>query len=217
MDAKPGLRKRPEEGRSRIAQAALELRAEALRALSETPARSLRAGVPGKIALPDMDEAERAGLCEVADSADRLLMCMPAEAARRKSLGIRICALALRSGEGRLILRKKTRVGAARRGVWDIYSCHLRVGEAREDAALRLLAEEGGLAGLTAEKVADISDGAAHISFFTADLPPGLYPAHAPGGVLEVDRDELDGLVENTPELLTREVIRAAGIRDLLP
>jgi ADP-ribose pyrophosphatase YjhB (NUDIX family) len=194
-----------------------KLQDEAARALSEAPALRLRAGAAPP-ALPDMGEAEHAGLCEVADRADRLLMCMPVETARRKALGIRICALALRSREGRLILRKKARVGAARRGLWDIYSCHLRVGEAREDAVLRLLAEEGGLAGLKAEKVADVSEGTngAHISFFTADLPPGLYPAHAPGEVLEVDRDELDGLVENTPELLSGELICAAGIRDLL-
>ncbi|MDR1490406.1 MAG: hypothetical protein LBS65_07995 [Desulfovibrio sp.] len=221
MDAKSGSGKkaREDKGRSRIAQAARKLRAEALRALPEAPARRSRAGAAqAQAAFPDMSEAERAGLCEVADGAGRLLMCMPFEAARRKSLGVRICALALRSGEGKLILRKKTRAGAQRRGLWDIYSCHLRVGEAREDAALRLLAVEGGLSGLKAERIADVSDGTngAHVSFFAVDLPPGLYPAHAPGGMLEVDRDELDGLVENTPELLTKELIRAAGLQDLL-
>ncbi|MDR0828069.1 MAG: NUDIX domain-containing protein [Desulfovibrio sp.] len=175
-------------------------RAEACRDLQETLGRELGA-------------EDTALLCEVTDNAGRLLMCMPADAARHKALRLKVCVLALRSGNARLILRRRVRGGSDRRGLWGLYCGHVLVGEAGEDAALRLLASEGGLLGLKVEKIADSASGApgAQFSLFRADLPPGLYPAHSPDRVLEVDRDELDGLVKNTPELLTPELIWAAG------
>jgi hypothetical protein len=103
---------------------------------------------------------------------------------------------------------------------WDIYTGHVLVGEAWESAALRLLETWAGTAASRLARLAEIDGeaaGGAHVRYYTATLVSGLYPKHAPEDTLEVDRDELAGLAETVPELLSRLLLPAVRMGILFP
>jgi hypothetical protein len=181
-----------------------------------------------------LGEEERSMLGEVTDAAGRLLLCMPPDQALRRGLRLRLCAVALRTGNGKVILHRETRTGVTpatahrrlprtppgRSGQspdaslpWDIYTGHVLPGEAWESAALRLLETWAGTAGNRLVRLAEIDGeaaGGAHIRYYGATLVSGLYPKHTPEDTLEADRDELAGLAENVPELLGPLLLPAA-------
>jgi hypothetical protein len=223
----------------------------------QTEAADIPAGDRSPRALPDasavaysalppavengLGEEERSMLGEVTDAAGRLLLCMPPEQALRRGLRLRLCAVALRTGDGKVILHKvsddntapatgKRRPGRNAPGrplqipdspsPWDIYTGHVLVGEAWESAALRLLEIWAGTAGSRLVRLAEIDGeaaGGAHIRYYGATLVSGLYPGHAPKDTLEADRDELAGLAENMSELLSRPLLLAARAGILFP
>ncbi|MDR1946097.1 MAG: NUDIX hydrolase [Desulfovibrio sp.] len=205
-------------GRSRIAQTARRLQAEAAEILSEDRPPLVLPGLDaGDDALPSgiescLGEEERAGLGEVTDAAGLLLLCMPPDQALRRGLRLRVCSVALRTREGKVILhrRKKAGDGAA---LWDLYTGHVLPGEAWEDAALRLLDTWAGTAGSRLARLSEIvgdEAGGAHIRYYGVALSSGLYPRHAPADTLEADRDELAGLAQAVPELLSIPLLLAA-------
>lgn len=206
-------------GRSRITQAVLKIQREALRALArETPPRKKAAPVREE-AVPEpglavgLAESERATLVEVMDALDRPLLCMAPETALRQGLRIRTVAVALLTAESKVLLTRRTNEKLGSQGRWDVDTVFVLVGEAREDAANRCLAMAP-LQGLKPALVAEAEENSGlscRLSLFTAHLPPGLYPWSPLLEALEVDADELDGLVRDTPDLLTPELIWAAG------
>lgn len=211
--------------RSRIAQAGEQLLDLARRspALSEKPALRLRknreAPRPPALGLDArLSESEREQLVEVVDNQDRPLLCMPPENALRQKLPVRVVAVALRTWQNKLVLRKWRDAGAGGTGGWDLYTGFVRVGEAREDAALRLLSEAG-LNGLSVSPVSgpeEREENSRFFTLFTADLPTGLYPSHPVQEIMTVDADELEGLIRDVPEMLSPEVFRAARAPGLL-
>ncbi|MDR1686512.1 MAG: hypothetical protein LBR82_08770 [Desulfovibrio sp.] len=247
---RPGARPRGDAGggRSRIAQTARRLQAEAANILAgDRPPRMLpEASAAAYAVLPPavetgLGEEEISMLGEVTDAAGRLLLCMPPDQALRRGLRLRLCAVALRTGDGKVILHKGTRPGAApatakprssrnrpgRSGKgadpslpWDIYTGHVPAGEAWDSTALRLLETRAGAAGSRLVRLAEIDGeaaGGAHIRYYSATLVSGLYPKHAPEDTLEADRDELAGLAENVPELLSPLLLQAVLMGILFP
>jgi len=157
----------------------------------------------------DLHESERAVLVEVMDQADQTLLCMLPEDAMRQRLRLRLAAVAARTRQNRLILhrRRDWRLGVA--GVWDLYTGFVLAGEAREDAAIRLLETLAIIGGLAIARLADRTDSHARLALFVAELPAGVYPAHPAQELLEVDADELHGLVRDAPELFSPELVWA--------
>lgn len=101
-------------------------------------------------------------------------------------------------------------------GVWSPHVGFVRVGEAQEDSAERLLLEEAALSGLEARLLIREDDGpGGNRALFVAELPAGLYPLHPAGEFLEVDADELAGLVRDAADLLAPETRWAAGVPGL--
>ena len=172
------------------------------------PARPVLGAMPPAFAA-DLHESERAVLVEVTDDLDQTLLCMLPEDAMRQMLRLRLAAVAARTRQNRLILqrRKDWRLGKA--GLWDLYTGFVLAGEAREDAANRLLETLAIIGGLAVVHIADRTDSHARLALFVAALPAGVYPAHPSQELLEVDADELRGLVRDAPELFSDELVWA--------
>ena len=204
-----------DRGRSRMAKAVQKLRREAARTLArETPHRRNVTIPPRRDVVPPamtdgLNEAERMTLVEVTDADGRPLVCMTPENALRQNLGLRLAAVVLRTRQNKAILRRRRdeRLGSA--GAWDIYTGFVLVGEAREDAAVRLLETLAVIGGLQTGHVAEREGERNPLSLFAADLPAGVYPSHPAQALMEADADELRGLVRDAPELLTPELIWA--------
>lgn len=224
------------EAHSRIAQAGRKVRDEARRLLALESAPRKRASSRRKTRLPKaiasaLSREEKEKLIEVTDGAEQPLLCMAPEAALKQGLPCRLVAVALNRRANRLLLHKGRDARLGHSGCWDLHTGFVMVGEAREDAALRLLAQAG-LSGLPVKPLpVDGYEESSrfHRTFFSAELPPGLYPRplHAEpasalsgkneGGsaspaaesseVLELDMDEFFGLTARAPELFTPEVL----------
>lgn len=206
--------------RSRIAQTGKKILDQARRSLpvSEKPVlrrKTQKMNFPPKHGLAvGLSENERAMLVEVVDGNDRPLMCVLPETALRQKLALRIVAVALRSRDNRLVLHKRGESGLGDPGKWDLYTGFVRVGEAREDAALRLLLSEAGLSGIRLCLLPGDENrkiGSRLLTLFTAALPAGLYPQHPDQELLLVDADELAGLMRDVPELLSPELMHTAA------
>jgi len=202
----------------RIAKAAQELRGEAARTLAgEAPRRSYRPPPASRLAqdavqpvfAADLHESERAVLVEVTDDLDQTLLCMLPEDAMRQMLRLRLAAVAAKTRHNRLILQRRRDWRLGRAGVWDLYTGFVMAGEAREDAAIRLLETLAVIGGLAMVHRADRTDSHARLALFVADLPTGVYPAHPAQELLEVDADELRGLAQGAPELFSDELVWA--------
>jgi hypothetical protein len=151
-------------------------------------------------------------IMEITDSHDRPLMLMQPDAALRQKLYRRIACTAL-YGKGKVLhLYKRAGQMMNFQGLWDLCSGPVLVGEAREDAARRLILSRTGLADLTVTEVlrrpAD-RELPAHLTLFAARLPQGVLPDSQE--TMTVDADELEGLVAHTPEFFTPALIWAAG------
>ena len=134
--------------------------------------------------------------------------------ALRQGLRLRMAAVALRTADNTILLLRRKDEKDDRHGVWDLSTGVVRVGEAREDAAFRLLAELAGLRGVQPREVAS-ADSTAGFSYdltlYVADLPKGLLPWNASLDTMTLDRDELEGVLRGAPGLFSAELVWAAG------
>ena len=210
----------PQEGESsRIAKTGRKILAEAARTLArETPPRKRRSvrfsPLPELPPLArELSESDRAQLVEITDSTDNTLLCMFPEAALRQNLRLRLVAVALRTRLNKIVLHRRRDVRLGSPGAWDAYTGFVHVGEARKDAAIRLLETGAIVGGFQLVHIAYRKQGPQtnSLDLFLADLPPGIYPAHPAQELLEVDSDELHGLVAQAPDLLTTEAVWAAN------
>jgi hypothetical protein len=98
-------------------------------------------------------------------------------------------------------------------GLWDLFSGPALLGESREDAALRFLARKAGIVTegpLVPAAVASDYDGSlAHRTLFVFRLVGNMRPFAEKQTFMEVDADELDGLVRDMPELLAPSLLWA--------
>ena len=222
----------------RIATAGRRMREEAKWLLEqEKPVRKLRSSLPpGRLPVnlaAGLTEEEKATLVEVMDQSGSPLACLRPEAAIRQKLAHRLVSVALCRRPNKLVLHKRTDARLGNHGCWDIHTAFVLVGEAYEDAALRILRWIG-LDGLGVKFLVTAPSGeetTAHVSYYVADLPVGLHPANLvsrdyaageeereaePGAVsepaeaLEVDKDELAGITGQAPELFSRELLWVA-------
>jgi ADP-ribose pyrophosphatase YjhB (NUDIX family) len=205
---------RPEQAsaNSRIASVAQEQQDEAARSLArEMPPRKIRPARPlHEPMLPSLaaalHESERAILLEVTDHADRPLLLMLPEDAMRQRQRLRLAAVGARTRQNRLVLHRRRDARLSNAGTWDLYTGFVMVGEAREDAAIRLLETGALIGGLRMVHVADREETHVHLALYMTNLPAGVYPAHPAQELLEVDADELRGLVQDAPELFSDEL-----------
>lgn len=219
QDAAPDAgAKAAHRGKSRIAQALRKIKVQAARSLASEaapirlPGKSLPEALPLAPLERGLSPEERAGLAEVADHSGGLLLCMPPAEAVKQGLRLRLAGAVPRTRNKTLVLRRRPE--GPGQGLWDMYTDCVRPGEARFDAAARVLEAGSGLRGLTLTQVAEAENEAAlsgSLAVFVADLPPGLYPDLAPEDMLEVDEDELRGLLCRSRELLSPELVWAAA------
>jgi isopentenyl-diphosphate delta-isomerase len=148
-------------------------------------------------------------ILEITDSRDRPLMFLQADAALRQKLYRRVACVAL-YGKGKILYLHK-RAGQAPDGRWDFCSGPVLAGEAREDAARRLILEHTGLADQAPAEImrrpAD-RELPAHLTLFAARLPRGVIPDSRE--TMIVDADELEGLLAHSPEIFSPALIWAA-------
>lgn len=167
-------------------------------------------------------EAEREELVEIIDAADcPLALMIPGEALHQK-LRFRMIAVAPRMAGGEVFLlrrgdKKSGRPNSradVRPDIWDIATGSVRAGEARDDAAARLLRDLAGIEGVDLRQVA-VADASAgftyNLTLYVADLPRGFTPWSTAGNGAAMDRDELEGVLKALPEMFSKEVIWAAG------
>lgn len=201
--------------RSRIARAGQRLKAEAARTLGkETPPRKLRPARPLRESrLPSLTdglgEAERADLLELLDDGGSTLVLMPRLHALKQNLRLRLAAVVLRTRQNKIVLHRRSEEDLEDPGVWDLYTDFVLVGEAPRDAAIRLLNDAAQIGGLRLADIAEIEHGNMRFTLHVADLPAGVYPAGNEGELLELDADELRGLMRDSPELFSAVLNRA--------
>lgn len=170
--------------------------------------------------MAGIDSAPETGralrLVEYTDAHDRPLLLGPPEEAGRIGLVRRVVAVALLDARRRIYLQRRAADLALFPGLWGFSAAgFVLAGEAREEAAARLLTEETGVrdAPLTPLAVLTPDKGHSryHLTLFRAG--PGTFaPRPAPGRADEslfVDRHELRGLAEHASELLTPELLWA--------
>lgn len=216
----PAVPDAPEEVPSRIRQAGRNIRAEATRTLAreKPPARRAASRRLERFSPPGLADClspeDRLRVVEVPDASDRPLLCMPPESVLRQKLPFRLAVTVLRTRQNRLVLRRRKDARLGMQGSWDVYTGFIFAGEALEDAAIRLLEADAGVGGLGISLLsAETGEDGARRALLVAELPLGLHPAHEAGELLEVDADELKGLVRDTPELLAPEVVWARRIQ----
>ncbi len=131
---------------------------------------------------------------------------MDARSAEAQKLPQRRITAALFDHAGRIRLSRRA-LGETGGHVWD-FSAQGAVlaGEAREDAAARLLEEQLGLSGLQpvprAELPPQVTGGAQWVSLFVAGRR-GAHLERIQGAGMFLDKDERTGLAEHFPELLS--------------
>ena len=204
---------------SRIRQTAQRILLEAARALAREPVPRKRADQSALRNAPlyglehGLTSAEREQLVEIVDADDRPLAVMAPQSALRQGLRFRKIAVVLRPAPDTVLIIRKRDERTGRPGLWNIGSGVVRVGEAREDAAARLMAEEAGLGGIRPRMVAVAGEreGFAYdLALFVADLPKGFLPWREDIEAVVMDRDELEGVIEGAEELFTPELRWAA-------
>ncbi len=145
-------------------------------------------------------------LCLVSDEEDRELMHVPLITAIRQGLYFRLVMVALHSdGKKALFLRQRPPIAVVEPGKWDLFTTPVRPDEAREDAALRVLMEE---CEIPVHSLAVLAQSTAsplepfHRTLFSAHPALGVSGilTDAPGYML-LDADELEGLIEQEPDL----------------
>jgi isopentenyl-diphosphate delta-isomerase len=145
-------------------------------------------------------------LVEILDQQGRPLLLMPKQVALARDMPHRVALVSLRERGGRLWLTRSARQKPDNSRYWD-FSARGQVlaGEARTSAAARLLQEVLGLPDTQAEEQAVLPplafEGARQCILFTAVLRGAQHPFLAEG--MFVDKDELDGLAEHFPDLLS--------------
>lgn len=148
------------------------------------------------------------------DEADRPLCLLPEAAILRQGLRHRAVALLIRDTEGRALVRPDAPDG------WDFSSRAIPLAlEAGADCCRRLLARDWKLAGLAPRVLRRIpagpETGMAFLTIYTARIPAATAQALAhpgalhDGGVPLLDFDELAGLANQEPPLLSPLLLTA--------
>lgn len=168
--------------------------------------------------ITEQEPPEESGLAlvEYVDAADRPLLVAPREHADRLGLIRRVVGVSLLDASGRWYLQRRAASLPLFPGLWGLSAVgHVREGEAREDAALRVLAEEAGIHEAQVRVLAVVGPeqghGRFHLTLFQAGPAPFApipHPDRASEG-LWVDRHELEGLATHFAELLTPELLWA--------
>jgi len=145
-------------------------------------------------------------LVEILDQQDRPLLLMPTQTALAENLPHRVALVNLRDRGGRLWLAHRPRQTLDNSYCWDFAARgHVLAGEARISAAARLLEEALGLLDTQPVPQAVLPplafEGTGRCILFSAVQRGGQVSSRADG--MFVDKDELAGLAEHFPDLLS--------------
>lgn len=163
--------------------------------------------------LPPAEE-----LIEVIDANDQPFLLMPKAEVLTQGLAHRIVLVALRQQGGRILVTQRTQdtgSDSESAAVWGLSaSTRVRAGEARMDAALRVLHHDIGVhdaqllpgAGKAPRIPALKPFDRLHLSLFIAETPasnPLFAEPEKNAGVMFLDKDELQGMAQHFPEILS--------------
>ncbi len=163
------------------------------------------------ILYPYLNIPPEKNLVEVLDSAFTPIMVMDIDEARRRRLAYKAVAVALYNSKKKICVVRRAESRATFPGCWDLSAVDfVHATEAVEEAALRVLAETTGLDDIPLRFKASLQaapgePSSAGINLFMAG-PAKAKPSLNPSLALEsmfLDCDELSGLKETFPELLT--------------
>lgn len=157
-------------------------------------------------------------LLEVIDGNDQPFLLMPKGEVLAQGLAHRVVLVAVRQQGGRILVTQRTRDTGSESensSVWGLSaSTRVRAGEARVDAALRVLHNDVGVpdaqllpgAGKAPRIPALSPFDRLHVSLFIAEAPLGSpisAEAEKNTDVMFLDKDELQGMAQHFPELLS--------------
>lgn len=169
-----------------------------------------------QFALPD-DE-----ILEVLDSRQRPFMLMPRKHALKQGLPLKVVLIVLRDRSGKIYIHQRSRAKGSYGGSWGPSAAgYVKAGESFKDAALRELAEELGVTSVRLKRVAEAlpepSTGMSHVALFLSSPAEVLIrpdPEEIADGMF-VDRDELEALLRDLPDLITPALRWASRACDL--
>lgn len=199
---------------SHLARTARRILAKAAHSLAKEPAPRKQGKEPATT-IPQfgldagLEPEEIDQLVEITDDYDNTLAILAPGEALRQGLRFRMIAVILRTTRNTVLLSRAKDEKPNRPVPWSMGLDFVRVGEAREDAATRMLAKGFGLGGIRPRMAAVAENSAAFaydLTLYVADLPVGLLPGAARFEILAVDKDELEGLLKRTPGLFSEEL-----------
>ena len=166
--------------------------------------------------LPDEE------ILEVLDSDQRPLLLMPRKYALRQSLPLKVVLIVLRDKEGKIYIHQRSRKKGSYGGSWGPSAAgYVKAGESFKDAALRELAEELGVTSVQLRRVAEVkpepATGMSYVVLFLSS-PANVLLQPDPDEIADgmfVDRDELEALLRDLPELVTPALQWASRACDL--
>jgi isopentenyl-diphosphate delta-isomerase len=169
-----------------------------------------------QFAMPDEE------ILEVLDSRQRPLMLMPRKYALKQGLPLKVALIVLRDKEDKIYIHQRSSKKGSYSGDWGPSAAgYVKAGESFKDAALRELAEELGVSSVHLKRVAEVkpdpSTGMSYVVLFVSNPANVLIrpdPDEIAAGMF-VDRDELEALLRDLPELVTPALQWASRACDL--
>ncbi|MEG2171899.1 MAG: NUDIX domain-containing protein [Desulfovibrionaceae bacterium] len=161
------------------------------------------------------------GLIEVIDSHDKPFLLMPKAEVLAQNLSHRVVMVALRNREGRiLVTHRGATIDTEPVRIWGLSaSTRVRAGESRIDAALRALSFDAGIntaqliygAGKAPHILGTTSFDLLHITLFIAEsaTAPGTVEPEQNAEVMFLDKDELEGMAQHFPDMLSTGLLWA--------
>lgn len=174
---------------------------------------------PKKLRRFDLPNDE---ILEVLDAEQRPLLLMPRRDALKQGLPLKVVLIVLRDKLGRIYIHQRSSKKGSYGGSWGPSAAgYVKAGESFKDAALRELAEELGVTSVQLRRAAEVkpepSTGMSYVVLFLSSPANVLIrpdPEEIAGGMF-VDRDELEALLRDLPELVTPALKWASRACDL--
>ncbi|MDR2892363.1 MAG: NUDIX domain-containing protein [Deltaproteobacteria bacterium] len=159
---------------------------------------------------------------EVLDENNAPLLLMPRKAATRQNLRLKVVLIVVRNKEGKIYVHQRSHRKSTYGGSWGVSAAgYVKAGESFEDAALRELAEELSVTSVNLTLAAITKPSPATdnslVALFISNPAQVLIvpdPEEIAGGMF-IDRDELEAMLRDLPELIAPSLSWAAQSCDL--
>jgi isopentenyl-diphosphate delta-isomerase len=161
-------------------------------------------------------------ILEVLDAKDRPFMLMPRKQALQQKLALKIVLVVIRDQNGKIYIHQRSKKKSTYAQTWAVSAAgYVKAGESFEDAALRELAEELSVISVKLKLAATArpspDNDNSQIALFVSN-PARLIINADPGEIssgMFVDKDELEALLREMPELISPALKWASAVCDL--